>query len=354
MKKMLFLLFVSLFSCQKEKGEAPVAATADLVAAMDLSRFPEMSLANPVFYDQLGNQADFLAVLRSSGVNTARLRLWVNPANQHSGFAEVQQFSQTLKAQGFDIWLNLHYSDTWAHPGQQYAPAGWQTLSFADLKDSMYNYTQQVVAQIQPEYVQIGNEINDGLLYPHGYILNFTKFYDLLATGIAAVRTHAPQTKIILHFAGVELAPWFFEDIMDLDYDIIGLSYYPLWHGKSLADVKQQLARLSTACNKPILIAETSYPFTLAWNDQTHNVVGQESQLILPDYPATVAGQRDFVARLRSLIEETPQGLGICYWGGEWVAWRGNQATNGSTWENQALFDFDNKALPALRELQRP
>lgn len=332
----------------------PLAEKPDWVAAMDLSRFPEMSLDNPGFYNPQGDAVDFLAELKSNGINTVRLRLWVNPVNQHSGLEEVKQFSQSLRARGFKIWLSLHYSDTWAHPGQQYAPAIWEGLSFAALKDSMYHYTQQVVAQIQPEYVQIGNEINSGFLYPHGYILYFSKFYELLATGISAVRTHAPQTKIILHFAGVELAPWFFADIDSLDYDIIGLSYYPLWHGKSLTDLESQLARLSTSCNKPILIAETAYPFTLAWNDLTHNVLGQESQLILPDFPATVAGQRDFVARLRGIIEDTPQGLGICYWGGEWVAWRGNQATNGSTWENQALFDFENKALPALRELQRP
>ena len=354
MQRLLFLLLVLLFSCKKEEKKAAVVEKEAFIAAMDLSFFPEMSAANPSFYDQQGNQVDFLALIKSKGINTVRLRVWVNPVSQHSGLEEVKQFSQTLKAQGFKIWLSLHYSDTWADPGQQQTPAAWQGLSLAILKDSLYNYTQQIVTQIQPEYIQIGNEINPGFLHPQGNINNFANFYGLLETGIAAVRDHAPQTKIILHYAGIENATWFFNGLQALNYDIIGLSYYPLWHGKSLPEVKSKLAALSTAHNKPILIAETAYPFTLAWNDWTNNVVGLDTQLILPDYPATPIGQRDFVARLRSMIEETPQGLGICYWGGEWIAWRGNQATNGSSWENQALFDFQNRALPALRELQRP
>ena len=97
-----------------------------------------------------------------------------------------------------------------------------------------------------------------------------------------------------------------------------------------------------------MLIAETSYPFTLDWSDQTHNVVGLEEHLVLPDFPATPKGQRDFIRAVRQRLEHTERGAGFCYWGGEWIARRGATTTDGSSWENQALFDFEHRALPAL------
>ncbi len=108
---------------------------------------------------------------------------------------------------------------------------------------------------------------------------------------------------------------------------------------------------LSKTYNKKILIAETAYPFTLEWNDWTNNIVGLEEQLILPKYPATIEGQKKFIRQIKILTkEEVENGMGFCYWGAELIAWKGNQSTDASSWENQALFDFDNKALPVLRE----
>ena len=104
--------------------------------------------------------------------------------------------------------------------------------------------------------------------------------------------------------------------------------------------------------NKEILIAETAYPFTLKWNDWTHNIVGLDEQLILPEYPATPEGQRKFIEQINILTKEVENGIGFCYWGGELIAWKGTQSTNASPWENQALFDFNNKALPVFREFK--
>lgn len=106
MQKVLLMLLVLLFSCKKEEKKAPVAEKTDFIAAMDLSLFPEMSVANPSFYDQQENQVDFLTLIKSKGINTVRLRVWVNPVSQHSGLEEVKQFSQILKAQGFKT---LHF-----------------------------------------------------------------------------------------------------------------------------------------------------------------------------------------------------------------------------------------------------
>jgi len=139
-----------------------------------------------------------------------------------------------------------------------------------------------------------------------------------------------------------------------LDYDIIGISYYPIWHGKSLTELELQLNNLSQTFEKEIVIAETAYPFTLGWNDWTANIVGSENQIITPDFPASPTGQHDFILQINKLsTHNLERGIGFCYWGGELVSWYGNQATNGSAWENQALFDFNNKALPVLDAFER-
>ncbi len=325
----------------------------EFISAVDISSYPEIKNSNPTFYDLDGNKNDFLTLLKENRINTVRLRLWVNPINEHSGFNEVKQFSQTLKTNGFKTWLTLHYSDTWADPAHQETPRQWQGISFTQLKDSVYNYTEKIMTELQPDYIQIGNEINTGFLHPHGHISNnFQQFQELMNTGITAVKAHPTDTKIILHFAGIESSEWFFNQVSTFDYDIIGLSYYPIWHGKSLNNLKTKMQYLSEVHNKKIVIAETAYPFTLEWNDWTNNIVGLEEQLLLPEYPATPEGQRNFIAHIKTITKEIENGLGFCYWGAELIAWKEPQSTNASPWENQALFDFENKALPVLVEFK--
>ncbi|MDX8338826.1 glycosyl hydrolase 53 family protein [Draconibacterium sp. IB214405] len=346
------LLFFA--SCSDDNNDpvdpTPDPETKELIAAMDLSQLPEIELTNPTFYDSENNTKDFLSIVKESGVNTVRLRLWVDPANEHSGFNEVKTFASELKTKGFDIWLTVHYSDTWADPGQQTKPARWSDISYAALKDSVYAYTQKVMTEISPDYIQIGNEINTGFLHPEGNISDQTyQFLELMEKGIQAVRDNSSTAKIMIHFAGLDNANWFFNVVRNLDYDIIGLSYYPVWHGKSLTNLKTTMTNLSETFDKEIVLAETAYPFTLDWNDWTNNIVGLDDQLILPDYPATAAGQHDFMERIRQIsFDEVEKGRGFCYWGAELIAWKGPEATDASPWENQAVFDFDNKALPVL------
>ena len=323
------------------------------ISAVDISKYPEISNTNSIFYDLYENQKDFLTILKEKGINTIRLRLWVNPVNEHSGFNEVKQFSQSLKTHGFKTWLTLHYSDSWADPGQQNPPTQWQGISFSALKDSVYNYTKKVMQEMQPDYIQIGNEINTGILHPYGDLAtNHQNFIELVQQGSLAVRERSMDCKIILHYAGIEHADWFFTQVNQIDYDIIGLSYYPIWHGKSLTALKTRMQELSNIHNKKILIAETAYPFTLEWNDWTNNIVGLDEQLILPEYPATPEGQRNFIRQIKTLTKELENGIGFCYWGAELIAWKGNQSTDASPWENQALFDFNNKALSVLNEFE--
>ena len=344
---LLLMLLLAVAACEKNATSEKEKA---FYKAVDISSFPEIESHGTRFYNLNGKEKPFTDILKNHGVNTIRLKLWVQPENPVSGLEEVAGFAARLKGQGFKIWLTVHYSNTWADPGNQQTPAAWQDLELEALKDSVYEYTRQVVNRIQPEIIQIGNEVNNGFLHPMGNIHDYpNQFIALVQEGIHATRQHQPDTKIMIHYAGMQGSNRFFAEVSGLDYDLIGISYYPVWHGKNPDSLKQTLSQLSKTYQKDILIAETAYPFTLGWNDWTNNIVGLEEQLILPEYPASPEGQKAFLQKIRNLVEETPHGAGFCYWGAERIAFKGPEATDGSGWENQALFNFSNQALPALK-----
>lgn len=346
----MFLTALS-WSCTKDPEDTTkqlVTETPEIsfIKGVDASFLPEMESENIVFYNRDGQKEDMLTTLKNNGVNTIRIRLWKNPVNKHSGFDEVKQFSDKVKSKGLKVWITIHYSDTWADPGSQITPNLWKVLSINQLKDSVYAYSKKIAIEINPDFVQIGNEINNGFIHPQGKF-NEPNFVPLLIQGVLAFRKFAPKTQIMLHYAGVSNYSYFFEKVKIVDYDIIGLSYYPIWHGKDLLVLKNNLNNLSVTYGKKIVIAETSYPFTFDWNDWTNNIIGSEEQ-VLSDYPATPEGQKRFLAEINQMIKQNPSGLGVCYWGGEWVSFKGKESKKGSSWENQALYDFNNKALPAM------
>ncbi|RZJ73340.1 glycosyl hydrolase 53 family protein [Flavobacterium sp.] len=317
------------------------------IRAADISFLPEIESENTVYYNN-GAAQDALTTLKSSGVNCIRIRLWKDPANAHSGFQEVKTLAQRVRNAGLKVWLTVHYSDTWADPGNQQIPSAWSGFSFDQLKSAAVDYTGQILSEINPDIIQIGNETNDGLLWPSGKLsTNETQSVQLFSAISQKIRTQSPNTKIMLHYAGVSGADWFFSKTASVDFDYIGLSYYPVWHGTTLTPLQNLVNSLGATYNKKVIIAETAYPFTLGWNDWTNNIVGQDNQLV-SGYPATPQGQKDFLLAIRNIVETSPHGLGFAYWGGEWLAFRGTQATNGSTFENQALWDFDHNALPVL------
>jgi arabinogalactan endo-1,4-beta-galactosidase len=323
-------------------------SSTDFIRGADLSALPQVEVSKNTFYNLDNQQQDFLTILKNAGLNTVRLKLWKNPATNNASLSEVKTFANKLKAMDLKVWLDIHYSDTWADPGNQKIPLQWQGLTFNALKDSVYNYTKKVVSEINPDFVQIGNEINNGFLFPLGKLSsNESQFISLISTAIKAVRDTHSDTKIILHYAGYNGALSFFNKFKNTDYDIIGLSYYPKWHGNNLQTLSLTLNNLGATFNKEVLIAETSYPFTLGWNDYTNNIISSENQ-ILPEYPASPNGQRDFILKIKNIVKTSHKGIGFCYWGGELIAFNGPKATNGSAWENQALFDFNNKALPVI------
>lgn len=344
-----------LGACKDQKAERPPAQhEKPFYRAADLSALPKIQATNLSFYDADSAEGDFLDILQAQGLNLVRLRLWVKPENQHHSLAQVDSFSQALKARGLKVWLCLHLSDTWADPGHQQRPQEWLGLNRDELHDSLYRYVERVNQRIKPEILQIGNEINPGFLLPLGDRHSRPQdFISLLDTAIRAARSSYPAAQIMMHYAGIdEGAQNFFQQIKNLDFDIIGLSYYPIWHGKSLVALKNRFLALSRDFEQDIMLAETAYPFSLGWNDWTNNIIGSEDQII-PSYPASAEGQKRYLAEIRDIIENTKRGRGFGYWGGELVAWKGPQGENASPFENQALFNFNQVALP-VQEVFNP
>lgn len=222
-----------------------------------------------------GVKQDALLLLKEHGFNYIRLRIFNNPAadsgySPNKGYCDLQHtlaFAKRIKKAGLQLLLDFHYSDTWADPGKQFKPAAWKNLPFPILKDSLYNYTKQVITALKeqgtvPDMVQIGNEINHGMVWPDGNVSNFDGLSALFNAGREAVLSVAPSTIIMLHIAlgGQNDESVFFIDNMlarNVQFDVIGQSYYPQWHG-TLSDLKNNLHNLVARYNKDIIVVEYS------------------------------------------------------------------------------------------------
>lgn len=344
----IYVLVVLLYSCSKNSTDAAPLTEDTFVRAADVSYLPLIE-SEGIIYKHNGQSENALITLKNAGCNTIRIRLWKNPIDGHSGLAEVKALSLRAKNLGMKVWLTVHYSDTWADPANQNKPAEWASLSFTNLKNAVSSYTATIMNEIDPDIIQIGNETNDGMLWPDGRISSNEEHYlELVQSAVSSIRSISPSTKIMLHYAGVDSgSTLFFSKVTAIDYDYIGLSYYPIWHGNNLSNVTNAINLVGQTYNKKVLIAETAYPFTLSWNDWTNNIVGLDNQLI-PAFPASNSGQKSFVLAIKNALKQSNYGQGFCYWGGEWLAFRGTQSTNGSSWENQALWDFNNNSLPVM------
>lgn len=315
------------------------------IQALDLSESIAIQQYNVTFKDSLSKPINLLQFAQQQGINTIRLRVFKGgPQTSPQHWSQVAAFAEVVQSYGLRIWLTVHYSDTWADPAHQSPPESWKNLTSEQLTDSATQFTKLLVEQIQPDIYQIGNEINPGILLPYGSIEKHY-FTELINSCAAVIRAHSPETQIMLHCAGHKNALWFYNQCSAIDYDYIGVSHYPMWHGFSLDSLQETLQMLQNTFNKPVLIAETAYPFTLGYNDFTNNIVGLENQL-MPEFKATPIGQLRYLQELQSKLKAA-SAKGWCYWAADWVAYKGDTATNGSPWENQALFDFSNEALPA-------
>ena len=271
--------------------------------------------------------------------------------------------ARRARALGLSLVLAIHYSDSWADPGHQAKPAAWLHLSSEELRDSVRVYTYETLTALKAhgvtqDIVQIGNEITTGLLWDDGRVGGAFDTEDqwsalaaLLQSGIDGVRAAVGgASKVMIHIdrgGSAEGARWFFDGLRRhaVPFDMIGLSYYPWWHG-SLANLEETLALLADRFSKPFFLAETAYPWTLEWFDDRNNIVGLPEH-VLPGFPATSRGQADFVSSVVKLMKDTSLGAGACYWAPDYVA-----APNyGSPWENLALFDEMGEVLPAAAAL---
>lgn len=342
-----YLLCIVLISCGKDEPDSAPSQALE-VRGVDASLLPHIRTNSLQFSDADGITADFLDIVKAQDVNTIRVRLWVDPSDERSSFSEVKAFGQEIRNKGLKLWLTIHYSDTWADPGHQETPTAWANLSLKELTDTVTQYTSRVITEIEPDIVQIGNEINNGFLFPQGNRWTSPSgFHTLLQAGIEAARNVDPQVSIMLHYAGYRQLDAFLQEVDSLSYDQLGLSYYPLWHGTGIDSLEMAMSSVASAYGRMCMIAECAYPFTLNWADWTNNIVGLEEQL-LNGYPATPNGQLEYLQRLEKAVRDNG-GSGICYWGAEMVAFDGPESTNGSPWENQALFDFNFQATPALQ-----
>ncbi|MEU8385682.1 arabinogalactan endo-1,4-beta-galactosidase [Streptosporangium sp. NPDC048865] len=334
------------------------------VKGADVSSLPKSEAYGGRYHDAAGTRGDALAILAAAGADHVRLKVWVNPADGYNDKARVLAMAQRVKARGLRLLVDFHYSDTWADPGKQYKPAAWSGHTFAQLKAAVYGHTYDVLNALKAQgttadMVQVGNEINDGMLWEEGRSSNFGNLAQLVNSGYSAVKAVSPSTKVVLHLAeggDNALFRWWFDSAAanGVNYDVIGVSYYPYWHG-TLGAFQANINDIASRYGRPVLLAETAYPFTTGNDDSLGNIITAATPY--PGYPASPAGQSAMLRDVMSIVQAVPggRGLGAVYWEPTWTAVTGNgwdpaDPSSGNGWENQALFDFADRALPALAQ----
>jgi arabinogalactan endo-1,4-beta-galactosidase len=379
---LMFLIAVSCETGKEVDQQVTSSATAETTAklsdqsngrpsglayrGMDLSyAYKIENLRGGKFYDASGTQKSLFDIAKSSNVNLVRLRLWVNPDANHAecGIAAVKIQAKAIVAKGMQFMLTLHYSDTWADPGKQYTPSAWSSLTKQQMLDKIWAYTVDAMTQLKnqgttPAIVQIGNEVNQGFLWPMFKVSDNSdtnwddSFEFAFNSGSRAVKSVFPNCKVMLHFAGIWGDNFFWRaSKFGFEYDVMGFSFYPQWHGTSFADLQKQLSNLSSWYNKEVMVVETAYPWTSNWADNVTNVLNTSSQI--NGYPISPAGQQAYLEKLMATVKgvQGKKGIGVVYWEPDWVAYNGASATdweNGSSFENATLFDFSWKALPGF------
>ncbi len=352
------------------------------VMGADLSYVNQILDHGGSYADSAGVRDPF-AIFADHGANLVRLRLWHSPewvrtevyddpdAPLYSGIDDVARAMRSARDHGFEVLLDLHYSDLWADPGRQNVPAAWLDIDDLDvLADSVYRYTRGVLETLhdrglRPEMVQVGNEINCGMLStgaPDGF--PETSVCDghwaaqgrLIGVGIQAVREVVPDAEIVLHVAQPEnVAPWFDAMTTDggvTDFDVVGASYYALWSDQPLESISDHVAAWREAWGKDVMIVETAYPWTTANADGYPNILGAEA--IVDGFPATPEGQRDYMAALvRAVV--AGGGRGVIYWEPAWISsgLRDLWGT-GSSWDNATLFDAGGRAHTGMEFYTMP
>ena len=368
---------------------------------MDISTLLEVEKCGGKFYDG-GKEREVLSILKDYDVNAVRIRLWNDPYSEKgepygagtNDFASVVALSKRAKEKGFDILLDYHYSDFWADPGKQFIPKAWRGYSAEQLEKAVYDYTRQTLLALKkegllPDMVQVGNELSNGLLWPYGKVPEYDNIAKFVSAGIRAVKevsdmaladgSRAEKILIMIHLDNggnnALYREWFDNYVKrGEDFDIIGLSYYPFWHG-SFAMLGNNMNDIAIRYGKDLVIAEVSMGYTMEDYGTCEKLAPSErigmatrKELVEKiEYPMTRQGQKDFMKELFRRLEEVPQGRGkgYFYWEPAWIpvpgsgwatepalAYMDSPGPGGNEWANQALFDYEGNALPALEAIR--
>ena len=406
MKKVLCAAFVitavtavSLWARQAPAAEAvrqqihvaPVEGLSeDFMCGVDISMVDQIEKSGGKFYNADGREQDVFQILKDHGVNYVRIRLWNNPTYEEDQYDKNGKLvakkgdrmgggnndletdiriARRIKDAGLKFMLDFHYSDFWADPGKQYMPQDWKGLSDKQLEDEVERFTRECIdafteAGAAPDSVQIGNELNSGFMWPVGQLWSadpsvkiggMKEFTRLLGRASKGVRTArgGDKIKIIVHLADggdQDLYKWIFDEVKKakIDYDIIGLSFYTYWHG-SMDELKANMEMLSKRYGKEMAVVETAYAFTEENGDFQGNVFQVYSDEA-NGYVPSVQGQATAIRDIIATVSSVKGGVGVFYWEADSILWPGANlsTTEGNTWENQAMFSFDGKALPSL------
>ena len=364
----------------------------DFIRGMDASAVLALENSGVKYYNFDGEEQDVFQTLSEAGVNYIRLRVWNDPYDEkgngygggNNDLPTAIELGKRATKYGMKVCIDFHYSDFWADPKRQHAPKAWEGMDIDEKCDALYDYTKDSLTQlldegVDVEMVQVGNEINNGMAGEY-YLPNVTQ---LLKSGTKAVReiadTYNKDIQVVIHYTNIEnngeidsLASNLQNN--DVDYDIMGLSYYPFWDGSF--DNMQRISRyIQKTYNKKVMIAETSYCYTSEDGDGSGNsLVGTDD--IVKGYPATVQSQATMVRDVCAAANEAEL-EGVFYWEGTWIpvgsatadnspiwekygsGWASSYASDydpddaglyygGCSWDNQAMFDFTGHPLPSL------
>ena len=366
--------------------------TEAFILGMDASIVPSLEAGGVRYYDFDGKEKDVFEILSENGINYIRVRVWVDPYDGSGrgyggGSCDIGTalaIGKRATRYGMKLLVDFHYSDFWADPGKQMVPKAWVGMEIDEKADALNRYTTDCLQQLKDAkvdvgMVQLGNETNGSLCGE----TTWGNICYLMEAGSRAVRAIFPEALVAVHFTNPENADamGFYAKTLDdfrLDYDVFATSYYPYWHG-TLENLAAVLSQIAEAYGKQVMVAETSYAYTPEDTDFFGNTIGEGGSYAKP-YPLTVQGQADAVADVvRTMAEDTTNGIGVFYWEGAWIsAGGGNRAENSRKWEqygsgwassyaasydpedagkyyggsavdNQAFFDSTGRALESLK-----
>lgn len=361
------------------------------VKGMDLSTLLEMERCGAKYFDQ-GKEMDILDIMKSYDVDTIRLRLWNDPKSEtgepygagNNDLAETLAIGKRVSDAGFGVLLNFHYSDFWADPGKQFKPKAWASYGVEELEKAVYDFTKESLtavldAGVNVTMIQVGNELSNGLLWPEGKMPNYDNIAKFVSAGIRACREIKADIPLMIHLDNGgknELYRDWFDHYVERgeDFDYIGLSYYPFWHG-SLQSLEDNMNDIAVRYGKELIVAEVSMGYTMEdyksyekLEDSERKGYATRQELVDKiEYPMTVQGQvdftKDFLNRVAHVADD--KGCGFFWWEPAWIPVSGSGWATpaslkymndpgpcGNEWANQALFDYQGNALPTLEVIR--